>query len=233
MAGLLVSVRSAEEARAAVEGGASVVDVKEPDRGPLGRASASTWRAVRQVVPSTIPVSVALGELLDWSGVAESLEGISFRKIGLAGSGPDWRSRWAEVRRLEGGASRWVAIAYADWRSARAPEPDEVLDAAIEAEDCSGVLVDTWDKSKPSPLAATPRWSEWVALARRSGLFVALAGGLDLEAISRLAPLEPDLFAVRGAACDRADRRGLVRAERVAALVRAVRYELSGRGDPS
>ncbi len=100
MAGLLVSVRSAEEAKAAVEGGATVIDVKEPDRGPLGRASAATWRAVRHVVPPAIPVSVALGELRDWGGMGKGdLNGIAFRKLGLAGAGRDWRADWAEIRR--------------------------------------------------------------------------------------------------------------------------------------
>jgi uncharacterized protein (UPF0264 family) len=188
----------------------------------------NTWRLVREAVPSTIPVSVALGELRDWSSVKESIAGISFRKIGLAGSGPDWRSRWAEVRRLEGGDAKWVAVSYADWQVAEAPEPDEVLEAALDSEDCSGLLVDTWDKLSPSPLEATPRWLEWVATARRSGRFVALAGGLDLGAIARLAPLEPDLFAVRGAACDRADRQGIVRADRVAELARVARIGVSG-----
>src|SRR5947209_8028398 len=36
--GLLVSVRSAAEARAALDGGAALIDIKEPARGPLGRA---------------------------------------------------------------------------------------------------------------------------------------------------------------------------------------------------
>ena len=63
--GLLVSVRSASEGVVAVLGGASVVDVKEPDRGPLGRADASVWRETRRVVPPAIPVSVALGEIAD------------------------------------------------------------------------------------------------------------------------------------------------------------------------
>ena len=39
MSGLLVSVRNVEEALAALEGGASLIDVKEPSRGPLGRAA--------------------------------------------------------------------------------------------------------------------------------------------------------------------------------------------------
>ncbi|GIS63269.1 MAG: hypothetical protein CM1200mP2_54940 [Planctomycetaceae bacterium] len=36
--GLLVSVRSGQEARAAIEGGCAVLDVKEPAHGPLGMA---------------------------------------------------------------------------------------------------------------------------------------------------------------------------------------------------
>ena len=35
---LLVSVRNASEARAAINGGADVIDIKEPDHGPLGMA---------------------------------------------------------------------------------------------------------------------------------------------------------------------------------------------------
>ena len=226
MAGLLVSVRSAEEAKIAVEGGASVIDVKEPIRGPLGRASVETWRAVRQVVPPSIPVSVALGELRDWDGgeppTDSHFRGISFRKLGLAGAGPDWQADWTRVRRLAGGESRWVAVAYADWRVAEAPEPIQVLEAALEIPECSGILVDTWDKTKPSPIEATSGWLEWVGRARRSGRFVALAGGMGLPEINRLGSLRPDLFAVRGAACNRADRRGAIHLDRVAELVRAL-----------
>ena len=46
MTRLLVSVRSAAEAEAALLGGADVIDVKEPDRGPLGRADDAVIAAV-------------------------------------------------------------------------------------------------------------------------------------------------------------------------------------------
>ena len=36
MTGLLVSVRSAEEAEIALAGGANLIDIKEPSRGALG-----------------------------------------------------------------------------------------------------------------------------------------------------------------------------------------------------
>ncbi len=91
MARLLVSVRSAEEARAAVRGGAAIIDVKEPARGPLGRADAVVWSQVRAVVPAAIPVSIALGELSECSVDDQPFfNGISYRKVGLAGAGRDW-----------------------------------------------------------------------------------------------------------------------------------------------
>jgi uncharacterized protein (UPF0264 family) len=116
-----------------------------------------------------------------------------------------------------------VAVAYADWEIARSPGPWEVLEAAIEAADCSGVLVDTWDKTKPSPLGPTSEWRAWVDRAQQAGKFVALAGGLNRSKIAELATLQPDLFAVRGAACDHQARTGKVREIHVAELVQAIR----------
>jgi uncharacterized protein (UPF0264 family) len=219
MAGLLVSVRSAHEARAALAGGAMIIDVKEPDRGPLGRADEDVWRAIRAVVPGDVPVSVALGELAEWdtTPAPAMVRGLAFRKVGLARSGPDWRARWTALGREPGPA--WVAVAYADWQQALAPEPDAVLDAAIDA-DAAGILLDTWEKGRPSPVDES--WAGWIERAQEGGLLVALAGGLDEAAIFRLSPLRPDLFAVRGAACAAGQRRGSIDARRVERLARAV-----------
>jgi uncharacterized protein (UPF0264 family) len=222
MAGLLVSVRSAPEALAAVAGGAAVIDVKEPGRGPLGRADAAVWRAVRAAVPRDVPVSVALGELAEWDGAGPpspiDLAGIAYRKLGLAGGGKDWRARWSGL--CEGSGPAWVAVAYLDWDRAEAPRPEAVLDAAIGL-GCAGILFDTWEKGRPAP-AIDPGWVE---RARSSGLRVAVAGGLDEAAIRRLAPLAPDLFAVRGAACRGGDRSGTIDRGRVMRLVRAALNE--------
>jgi uncharacterized protein (UPF0264 family) len=209
------------EARAAVAGGAAVVDIKEPDRGPLGCADFAVWRAVRSCVPEGIPISVALGELGDWSGRHGpnplDFAGIAFRKLGLAGSGRNWRRDWDALRAAWGSGPSWVAVAYADWQRASAPHPDEVLEAAVSASDCSGVLVDTWDKTRASELDAS--WHPWLLRARQAGRTVALAGGLDAVKIARLASLGPDLFAVRGAACTGGNRNGSIDFERVARLV--------------
>ncbi len=90
MAQLLVSVRSADEARTALAGGASIIDVKEHDHGSLGQAPWSVWRDVHTVVSTAAPISVALGELPDWLGPhcpippAQAWAGISFCKLDLA-----------------------------------------------------------------------------------------------------------------------------------------------------
>jgi uncharacterized protein (UPF0264 family) len=242
VAKLLVSVRSAIEAQAAMAGGAAIIDVKEPSRGSLGRADWSVWRAVSRVVPATMPLSIALGELTDWPG-RERLprgcwSGIDFCKLGLAQAGPDWRDRWQDLREWldEEGASRpggspaWVAVVYLDWEAAGAPDPDAVLAEAAAIGDAPGVLFDTWDKSRRIDLDAS--WRRWIARVRDSGQFVALAGSLDVEAIHRLRPLEPDIFAVRGAACRAGDRRGPIDPERVARLVAAANSS-SRRGEPT
>lgn len=223
--GLLVSVRSVDEARAAVEGGASLIDVKEPARGPLGRAEVGVWAAVRAVVPEGISMSVALGELSEWTRGDTpgdgSFAGIAYRKLGLAGGGRIWRDRWKAIRDLAGAGRVWVAVAYSDWQRASAPPPEHVLDEALAVDDCAAVLVDTWDKARPSDLDDT--WLPWVTRARQGGLRVALAGGLGESDIERLAVLAPDWFAVRGAACRDGQRRGQIDPDRVAKLVARAR----------
>jgi uncharacterized protein (UPF0264 family) len=223
---LLVSVRSVEEARAALSGGAHIIDVKEPARGPLGRADVKVWHAVRQAVPAIVPVSVALGELVEcerqtlpgpgaWSGIA-------WRKLGLAtiGDGPNTLDRWGTLIRVWAQGPPWIAVAYLDAERAGAPQVEAVIDSSI-ALGCAGVLFDTWDKARPIPLRSFRALESSLARAREAGLLTALAGGLDADLIKLLRPLSPDIFAVRGAACAQGDRNGPIHPERVATLARA------------
>jgi (5-formylfuran-3-yl)methyl phosphate synthase len=222
VARLLVSVRSAEEALAAADAGADIIDVKEPTRGSLGRADEAVWRAVREVVPRAVPMSVALGELSEWAGEGSSgpeLTNATFWKLGLAKCGSSWQSDWRRIRDRWRAGPGWVAVAYADWELSGSPDPERVLDEAIGLEECVGILVDTWDKSQPSSVDLS--WSSWYERARNAGLTTALAGKLDRESISRLAPLRPDIVAVRGAACFDGERSGGIDPERVRELVRA------------
>ena len=228
MAQLLVSVRSANEARSALAGGASIIDVKEPDHGSLGQAPWPVWRDVHKAVSTAASISVALGELPEWlapngpSPPSQAWAGISFCKLGLAGTDLNWRSAWRVLRsRLhDDNGPPWIAVVYADWQGPRAPDPEAILEEAIGTDRIVGVLVDTWDKGRPIEL--DERWVSRSARVRQAGKLVAMAGGLDTRSIAALGPIAPDIVAVRGAACVGGNRKSAIDIGRVAELKRTV-----------
>ncbi|MCU0877534.1 MAG: (5-formylfuran-3-yl)methyl phosphate synthase [Pirellulaceae bacterium] len=206
MTGLLVSVRDLDEARIALAAGVDLIDVKEPRRGSLGAASAEVWRSVVAFVAGRQPVSLALGELVEGIDPERlpSAARANFAKVGLAGMRGDmgWPQRWrAVVENLPAG-TRPVAVAYADWQSAGAPSPEEVLEAGAEA-GCPYLLVDTYGKSRGNLLAhlSASELHVLAAQARAAGVELVLAGSLDELAITELLPLAPAYIAVRGAVC--------------------------------
>jgi uncharacterized protein (UPF0264 family) len=197
---LLVSVRSATEARAALAGGADLIDVKEPSRGPLGPADSDVIREVIGTVARRVPVSAALGEWLVWADRPVP-QGLEYSKFGMAGL-PNLQScALKSIRRLNY-ARHSVLVTYADFRRAQSPDPEWLAAAAIRFQ-FRAFLIDTAFKDGSTLL-------DWIApatLARMrfelgdAGVLVALAGSLDESAVRKLAPLAPDWFAVRGAVC--------------------------------
>jgi uncharacterized protein (UPF0264 family) len=224
--GLLVSVRSAEEALAAIGGGAHVIDVKEPNRGSLGAADRGALVDIVHAVADRAVVTAAIGELMDLieSDVPPLPAGISLFKIGFAGcaSMDDWPAFWrtaSESLWPAGDAMHHaVAVVYADWRTAHSPEPREVLRAAVVAA-CPALLVDTWDKSAGGLFDHWPErdLKSFVRAAQDQGLLVVLAGSLVGDSVPRAASMRPNVIAVRTAACE-GGRTGTVTRQRVAAL---------------
>jgi uncharacterized protein (UPF0264 family) len=214
--GLLVSVRNAAEALTALSAGADVIDVKDPRRGALGRADTHEVVAVVEAIAGRAPVTVALGELSELADLvtqhtADAIPlGISLFKIGLAGCRnlKDWPQLWRKLndqyaRAGEEAPAKPVAVVYADWKLANAPEPDDVLAAAIEI-GCPALLIDTWCKTAGSSFDHWPREStlQFIHRARKHELHIVLAGSLGITQIPQAMFLEPDLIAVRGAACE-------------------------------
>jgi uncharacterized protein (UPF0264 family) len=228
LTGLLVSVRSVTEAEAALAGGATLIDVKEPSRGSLGRADPGTLRAVIASVAGRRPVSAALGELLERNCAAVP-EGLAYVKWGLAGCGalPDWRRRLTDAAEaMRKAVCGPVAVAYADWWRAGAPTPEDVGAFACGS-GFAAFLIDTWDKDGSTLLDWLAR-DEILRLTqecRRARVRVALAGSLGVAEIAALLPLAPDWFAVRGAVCRGGRRDQAVEADRV--------RQLASRLDPA
>jgi (5-formylfuran-3-yl)methyl phosphate synthase len=211
---LLVSVRDASEALEAALGGADVIDVKEPRLGSLGAASPETHKAVHDAVRSRygtrahreILLSSACGELLERNGNANpgQLDGYAFAKIGLAGcsEAKNWQSLWCNW--MEGLPDHVapVAVMYADYAAARAPNPAQILRVA-ESTAARTLLVDTCMKSNGDLFTSMPgaELTGIVHAARGLGFRIVLAGSISFAQITTALQFEPDWIAVRGAVC--------------------------------
>lgn len=225
-----MSVRDADEAVVACQAGANIIDVKEPNRGSLGRADWSTianvMRRVREL-GSSLPVSVALGELseidaADCTNLHSRLAGVSFAKMGMANVTADWRTRWDRVMSTLPGEVGRVAVAYADWEQANSPDPLDVIRFASKRQ-CKIVLVDTFSKVGGSLFQrlSKDQVKQLVRAVNDHGMQSAMAGSLDSDAIETLLPMHPNIIAVRGAVCD-GQRTGTIDAEKVHGISRLV-----------
>ncbi len=229
--GLLVSVRSVAEAEAALQGGAALIDIKEPARGSLGRADDAVIRAIASAVGTRRPVSAALGE---WAAEIRDIPDadLAYVKWGLADCRKSvaWRQALGRLmaRQMR---PQVVLAAYADWQCAHAPSIDEVF-ALAEEQPGSVLLVDTCCKDAKGRNGKRATLLDWLpvpwveelcARCRRAGIKIALAGSLGFAEIAALQDARPNWFAVRGAVCADGDRRAGVQVDKVRQLVEALR----------
>jgi uncharacterized protein (UPF0264 family) len=219
MTRLLVSVRSALEARIALDAGVDLIDLKEPRAGALGAVSASTAAEVLRTVAGRVPLSMALGEVLERSTLPVP-EGIRWAKLGLAGCAPrdDWRRAWSEAAAALPSTCGLVAVVYADFEACAAPPPEAVLLQA-ESLGAQAVLVDTAVKDGRGLLDwwTTDAVGRLASDANARGMLSVAGGSLSLETIEKVAACGVDYVAVRGAACE-GNREGPVSGDRIAAI---------------
>jgi len=221
---LLISVAGPADARAALLGGADVIDAKDPRHGALGPVPLHRLAAIRATVAGARPLSAALGDAAREDALAGAVAaaatlGVVFVKVGFAGVTSEVRARRLAVaaRQRAEGETRLVLVAYADWRHAESLAPARLVSIAADA-GAAGVLLDTASKSAPlfaiQPVASV---AAWVAAAHAAGMFAALAGSLSGPDLAPARALGADLVGVRGAACV-GGRTGRVSRPRVAAL---------------
>jgi uncharacterized protein (UPF0264 family) len=226
---LLVSIAAAAEAAPAVEGGAEILDVKDPARGSLGRASVEVVRAARAVAPAAMPVSAALGDRLpsaphaieDLAALAGRLAdaGASVLKVGLSGLDAARAARGlahlvARVREADADGIAMVAVAFADEPTPGGVHPEHVPGIACAA-GAAGAMLDTLRKGTSLlDLLGRPAVERWVQSVREHGLLSGIAGSLTIEDAAVAAALGADVVGLRSAVCA-GGRRGAVEVERV------------------
>lgn len=228
---LLVSVRSATEAIALRDSGVRIIDVKEPDRGPLGKADPLSINEIADVLPLDCQMSVALGEASEFDAADKLPERVQYLKLGLAGLGddPGWQQCWLDARVQAGGCmgkrAAWVAVIYADFETARAPEPEAIVDAAINT-GCAVVLVDTFEKRPRTDLFESLSVGDLARLRVRTnhaGMVFAIAGQLRTNHAESIRAVEPNIVGIRGAACRWNDRKSIIDPNAVAEFRQSLR----------
>ena len=221
---LLVSAATAADAAAALDGGADLIDAKDPAAGALGAVAPHTFASIVAAVAGARPVTAALGDAASLASVEADARmfaalGATLVKIGLstAPTVADAHAIAASAVRGAGGTAVVVLVAYADMPHA-AVSPITLLDVA-SASGAAGVLLDTADKRGPrlTQLATLAWLTEWTAQAHRRSLSVALAGRLRAEDLPIVRRCGADVAGVRGAACE-GGRNGYVVAEAVRGL---------------
>jgi uncharacterized protein (UPF0264 family) len=232
---LLVSVADLREARAALAGGADVIDAKDPRRGALGAVAGHRLRAICDAVGAHRPISAALGDAnqadeIGLAAHAAAAAGVAYAKVGFRGITSPTRVRHLAAAARAAAGFRLILVGYADWERVDGPRPAVVLEVAA-AVGAAGVLMDTASKEAGLfDLVSRTAVAAWVAAAREAGLLTALAGGLDGPELQTAREAGADIVGVRGAACD-GGRTGRVSVTKVAALsALARRAPLVGAG---
>ena len=199
---MLASVRSLDEALTALEGGADLIDLKEPSRGALGALDHAAVRICVQAVGARRPVSATIGDLpsMDPQLMTEAVErmaatGVDYIKIGFF-SHPqafDCASALSKLSRN----TRLVAVMFAD-------EPyDLALVDELSCNGFAGAMLDTAHKTGKTlrDWRTGKELGDFIARSRDVGLLTGLAGSLRREDVPALIAIGPDYLGFRGALC--------------------------------
>jgi dihydroneopterin aldolase len=209
----LASVRSREEALAALAGGADIVDVKEPLSGALGAAPLPVIAEIVDVLAGATPVSATIGDCLLKDAAPRVLvtagTGVDYVKIGLFGEVT--AAALGGLERCASAGIQLIAVMFAD----RAPKWD--MARMLASAGFSGVMLDTADKRRGGLLRHLGRrdLAAFITQARGAGLLAGLAGSLGPEDARLLVPLAPDVLGFRGALCGGGERMEMLDRSRV------------------
>jgi uncharacterized protein (UPF0264 family) len=204
---LLVSVKDLSEVVEALDGGADIIDVKDPASGSLGLPRIGVVKEVAKAVKGLRECSVAIGDIHRYTPeigyIASALDAIvNYVKVGIAsGSLEDVEGIVREVVENTSKA-RVVLVGYADYAAHNSVEPLQLIDYATRF-GAHGVMIDTLTKgSYTTPeLLQKSYLQKFVVKAKNCGLLVAVAGGIKKSYMGMLKELGFDVIGVRTAVC--------------------------------
>jgi uncharacterized protein (UPF0264 family) len=215
---LLISSVDEKEAAEAIAGSADIVDVKNPREGALGASFPWVVKRIRELAPSNVEVSCALGDVPNLPGaislaaLGAATTGVAYIKAGLYGLKTKEEAVYlmqnvAKAVRDYDSSIKVAAVGYAD--AARVVSVNPILVPRIAKD--AGVhvaMLDTAIKDGKDLFAflTTSQLKNFIDEAHALGLEAALAGSLKKNHLSTVYSLGADVVGFRGAACTFGDR---------------------------
>ncbi|ENN95838.1 hypothetical protein J422_05578 [Methanocaldococcus villosus KIN24-T80] len=215
---LLVSPINKEEAIEAIEGGADIIDVKNPKEGSLGANFPWIIREIREVTPRHLLVSATVGDVpykpgtVSLAALGAAMSGADYIKVGLYGvknynQAVDLMKHVVKAVKDYDADKIVVAAGYADAYRVNAVDPLIIPKIARDS-GADVAMIDTAIKDGKTLFDFLNKeiLEEFVDESHSYGLKCALAGSIKKEHIPILKSIKTDIVGVRGAACKGGDR---------------------------
>ncbi len=215
---LLISPINTDEALEAIEGGADIVDVKNPKEGSLGASFPWIIKSVREMTPKDMLVSATLGDVpykpgtVSLAAMGALVSGADYIKVGLYGTkNYDEACEVMEnvVLTVKENSPDAVVVAsgYADAHRVGAISPMEIPKVAADS-GADLAMVDTAVKDGKTlfDFMDMDDLQKFVNEIHDYGLKSALAGSVKKDQLKPLYEINCDVVGVRGAACIGGDR---------------------------
>jgi len=230
---LLVSPKNVEEAMEAIEGGAHIVDVKNPPEGSLGANFPWVIKDIKNILPDNLLLSATVGDVpykpgtVSLASLGVAVSGADYIKVGLWGpknyyEGVEVMKNVVKAVKSVDENKIVVAAGYADAHRVGAVDPLIIPKIARDS-GCDVAMLDTALKDGKTLFDHLDEklLKEFIDETKSYGLKSALAGSIKKEEIAILKKLGCDIVGVRGAACSKGDRNeGTIQKDLVKELVK-------------
>jgi uncharacterized protein (UPF0264 family) len=232
---LLISPTNETEAVEAIQGGADIIDVKNPLEGALGANYPWVIKNIKQFIKKPIELSCTLGDVPNLPGSVSlaaygaATLGVDYIKVGLYGFSTEKDAVYllqqvCKAAKTINPTIKVVAAGYADAEKIGTLNPQLIPKIAKEA-GADAAMLDTATKNGTTLFTyqTAIQLETFIQTAHKYGLQAALAGSLRKQDIQAISKLGADIIGLRGAACTNNDRNiGHITHERVKELVTAM-----------
>jgi (5-formylfuran-3-yl)methyl phosphate synthase len=228
---LLISPINTQEAQEAIEGGADIIDVKNPREGSLGASFPWIIKKIREMTPNYIQVSATLGDVpfkpgtVSLAAVGALVSGANYIKVGLFGT-KNYNQALDVMKNVVKSVKEYkddvsvVASGYADAYKVGSINPLKIPKVAAAA-GADLAMLDTAIKGGENlfDFMDLESLEIFIEEIHNNGMKAALAGSIKEEHLYTLYELNCDVVGIRGAACINGDRNsGIIHRSAVSSL---------------